>query len=90
VSIGHNAIIHGCTIEDNVLIGMGAMVLDGAVIPPLTMIAAGALVPERKVLESGFLYMGMPAKKVKPLSPEQLQFFIERTALNYVKYASWY
>lgn len=90
VSIGHNAIVHGCTIQDNVLIGMGAMVLDGVVIPPLTMIAAGALVPERKVLESGYLYMGMPAKKVKPLSPEQLQFFIERTARNYVKYASWY
>lgn len=90
VSIGHNAIIHGCTIEDNVLIGMGAMVLDGAVIPPFCMIAAGALVPERKVLESGFLYMGMPAKKIKPLSTEQLQFFIERTARNYVQYASWY
>lgn len=90
VSIGHNAIVHGCAIQDNVLIGMGAMVLDGVVIPPLTMIAAGALVPERKVLESGYLYMGMPAKKVKPLSPEQLQFFIERTARNYVKYASWY
>jgi len=90
VSIGHNAIIHGCTLHDNTIVGMGAMVLDGAEIPSFTMIAAGALVPEGRVLESGYLYMGMPAKKVKPLSQEQIDFFIKRTAKNYVKYASWY
>jgi len=90
VSIGHNAIIHGCTLHDNTIVGMGAMVLDGAEIPSFTMIAAGALVPEGRVLESGYLYMGMPAKKIKPLSEEQIDFFIKRTAKNYVKYSSWY
>lgn len=90
VSIGHNAIIHGCTLHDNTIVGMGAMVLDGAEIPSFTMIAAGALIPEGRVLESGYLYMGMPAKKVKPLSQEQIDFFIKRTAKNYVNYASWY
>ncbi|TVR88596.1 MAG: gamma carbonic anhydrase family protein [Saprospirales bacterium] len=90
VSIGHNAIIHGCTLHDNTIVGMGAMVLDGAEIPSFTMIAAGALIPEGRVLESGYLYMGMPAKKVKPLSEEQIDFFIKRTSKNYVKYASWY
>lgn len=90
VSIGHNAIVHGCTLHDNVLIGMGAMVLDGAEIPSYCMLAAGALVPEGKKLESGYLYMGMPARKVKPLTEEQIEFFINRTAKNYVQYASWY
>lgn len=90
VSIGHNAIIHGCTLESEVIIGMGAMVLDGAVVPRHTMVAAGGLVPEGKVLESGFLYMGVPVKKIKPLTEDQLQFFIKRTAANYIKYASWY
>ena len=90
VSIGHNAIVHGCTLQDKVIIGMGAMVLDGAVVPPFTMVAAGALVPEGRILESGFLYMGMPAKKIKPLTEDQIEFFIRRTARNYVKYAGWY
>ncbi len=90
VSIGHNAIIHGCTLHDNTIVGMGAMVLDGAEIPSFSMVAAGALVPEGRVLESGYLYMGMPARKVKPLSKEQIDFFIKRTAKNYVKYSSWY
>ncbi len=90
VSIGHNAIVHGCTLESDVLIGIGAIILDGAVVPSHTVVAAGALVPGGMVLESGYLYMGVPAKKIKPLTEEQLEFFIRRTADNYPRYASWY
>lgn len=90
VSIGHRAIVHGCTIEDNVLVGMGAIVMDHALIPSNCIVAAGALVPENKVLESGWIYAGMPAKKLKPISEEQMEFFIHRTARNYKKYSDWF
>ncbi|MDX1685053.1 MAG: gamma carbonic anhydrase family protein [Saprospiraceae bacterium] len=89
VSIGHRAIVHGCTVEDNALIGMGAIVMDNAVIPSDCIVAAGALVPENKILESGWIYAGVPARKFKPLTDEQRNFFIERTAKNYVEYAGW-
>lgn len=90
VSIGHKAIVHGCTIESNALIGMGAIVMDHALVPSDCIVAAGALVPENKVLESGWIYAGIPAKKFKPISDEQRQFFIHRTADNYVKYSGWF
>lgn len=90
VSIGHRAIVHGCTIHDNVLIGMGAMVMDHAVVPSNCLIAAGAVVLENSVLESNAIYAGVPAKKVKELSKEQFADTIQRIANNYVKYASWY
>ena len=90
VSIGHRAIVHGCHIDDNVLIGMGAIVMDHVHVPSLTVIGAGAIVPEGKKLESGWVYAGIPAKKLKPLDKEQLDFLITRTAENYVKYASWF
>ena len=90
VSIGHRAIVHGCTIHDNVLIGMGAMVMDHAVVPSNCLIAAGAVVLENSVLESNAIYAGVPAKKVKQLSKEQFEDTIQRIANNYVKYASWY
>ena len=90
VSIGHRALIHGCTIHDNVLIGMGAIVMDDAVIESNCLVAAGAVVLEKSHLESGFIYAGVPAKKVKALSPEQFKDSIERIANNYIKYASWY
>ena len=90
VSIGHNAIVHGCTIHDNVLIGMGAMVMDHAVVNSNCLIAAGAVVLENSVLETNCIYAGIPAKKVKKLSPEQFKDTVERIADNYVKYASWY
>ena len=90
VSIGHRAIVHGCTIHDNVLIGMGAMVMDHAVVPSNCLIAAGAVVLENSVLESSAIYAGVPAKKVKQLSKEQFEDTIQRIANNYVKYASWY
>lgn len=90
VSIGHRAIVHGCHIESNALIGMGAIVMDHARIPSDCIVAAGALVPENKQLESGWIYAGIPAKKFKPISPEQREFFIRRTADNYVKYSGWF
>ncbi|MEO0897274.1 MAG: gamma carbonic anhydrase family protein [Bacteroidota bacterium] len=71
VVVGHRAILHGCRVEDEVLIGMGAIILDDAVIPSHTIIGAGALVTEGKVLESGFLYAGVPAKKIKPITDFQ-------------------
>jgi carbonic anhydrase/acetyltransferase-like protein (isoleucine patch superfamily) len=90
VSIGHNAIVHGCTVEDEVLIGMGAIIMDLAVVQKHVIVAAGAVVLENTVLESGWIYGGIPAKKIKPLDPENRQFFITRTASNYVKYSEWF
>ena len=89
VSIGHGAIVHGCTVQERVLIGMGAKVLDHAVVPPDVIIAAGALVLERAELESGWLYAGLPAKKVKPLTEAQLAL-LRRLPDNYVIYAGWF
>ena len=90
VSIGHRAIVHGCTIHDNVLIGMGAIVMDNAVVESNVLIAAGAIVLENTHLESGFIYAGIPAKKIKPLSIEQFKDSIERISNNYVMYSSWF
>lgn len=90
VSIGHNAIVHGCTIHDRVLVGMGAIVMDHAVVESECLIAAGAVVLENSHLESGFVYAGVPAKKVKALTPEVFRHNIERIANNYVKYAGWF
>jgi carbonic anhydrase/acetyltransferase-like protein (isoleucine patch superfamily) len=90
VSIGHNALVHGCTINDNVLIGMGAIVMDNVEIGSNTIIAAGAVVLENTVVESGVIYAGVPAKKVKDISQELVQGQIDRIANNYVKYASWF
>ena len=88
VSIGHNAIVHGCTIEDDVLIGMGSIVMDGCVVESHSIVAAGAVVPPNTHIEKGSLYAGVPAKKLKNITDEQ-RTLIERTALNYPKYASW-
>lgn len=90
VSIGHNAIVHGCTIHDNVLIGMGAIVMDNAVIHSNTIIAAGAVVLEGFTCEEGSIYAGVPAKKVKNIDPQQIQGEINRIANNYVRYADWF
>ncbi len=84
VTIGHNAILHGCTIGNRVLIGMGSTVLDGAVIPNDVIIGANALVPMNKELESGFLYVGSPAKKLRALSEQEMDF-LRYSAQNYVK-----
>ena len=90
VSIGHNAIVHGCTIKDNVLVGMGAIVMDDVVIESNSIVAAGAVVLERTHIESGSVYAGIPAKKVKDVSPELVEGEINRIANNYVKYSGWY
>jgi len=90
VSIGHRAIVHGCTIHDNVLIGMGAIVMDGAVIESNSLIAAGAVVKEGMRVESGSIYAGVPARKVKALSEAQFKDMVEGIAEKYVMYASWY
>ncbi len=76
VTIGHSVILHGCTIEDESLIGMGSIVMDKAVVQKQVLVAAGSLVPEGKVLESGYLYMGSPAKKVRVLTAEEIAFFM--------------
>lgn len=90
VSIGHNAIVHGCTIHDNVLIGMGAIVMDNATVHSNTIIAAGAVVLENTICEPGSIYAGVPAKKVKDIAQEMIHGEIDRIANNYIKYAGWY
>lgn len=89
VNIGHNAIVHGCVIDDYVLVGMGAIVMDKAHIQSNVIIAAGAVVLENMVCESGFLYAGVPAKKIKPLTEEQLNL-LKKLPHNYVLYSSWF
>lgn len=90
VSIGHNAIVHGCDIQDNVLIGMGAIVMDNAIVESNSIVAAGAVVTQGTVVESGFIYAGMPAKKIKALSEDLKKGEIERIANNYVQYSEWF
>jgi len=90
VSIGHHAIVHGCTIYDNVLIGMGAIVMDNCTVYSNTIIAAGAVVLESTICEAGSIYAGVPAKKVKDISQELINGEINRIANNYIKYAGWY
>jgi len=90
VSIGHNAIVHGCTIHDNVLIGMGSIVMDDCVIESNSIIAAGAVVTQNTIVEAGSIYAGVPAKKVKNISQELISGEIDRIANNYVKYSGWF
>ncbi|MCB9189831.1 MAG: gamma carbonic anhydrase family protein [Flavobacteriales bacterium] len=90
VSIGHKAIVHGCTIHDNVLIGMGAIVMDGCVVHSNSIVAAGSVVTQGMIIESGSIYAGVPAKKVKDINPELFEGEVMRIANNYVKYAGWY
>jgi carbonic anhydrase/acetyltransferase-like protein (isoleucine patch superfamily) len=90
VSIGHSALVHGCTIHDHVLIGMGAIVMDGCVIESNSIIAAGAIVLEGTHVRSGSLYAGVPAKFRKEVDQELIAGEIQRIANNYVKYSSWF
>lgn len=89
VSIGHRAIVHGCTVEDNSLIGMGAIVMDHAVVGKNCIIAAGAVILENTVCESGYIYAGIPAKKVKQLTEDQIEG-MRKTSDNYVMYSGWF
>lgn len=90
VSIGHNAIVHGCTVEDNVLIGMGAIIMDNAIIGRNSIIAAGAVVLANTHVPAGCVFGGLPAKKIKDISEELSKGEVERIANNYVMYASWF
>lgn len=90
VSIGHRAIVHGCTIEDNVLVGMGAIVMDNALVKKNVIIGAGSVVTENAVLESNSVYAGIPARKIKDLDEANFKHLIERIGNNYVMYASWF
>ena len=89
VSIGHNALVHGCTLKDHVLVGMGAIVMDQAIVEDFVIVAAGAVVLENTVCESGFLYAGVPAKKIKPITEEQRELLM-KLPHNYVMYAGWF
>jgi carbonic anhydrase/acetyltransferase-like protein (isoleucine patch superfamily) len=89
VNIGHQAMVHGCTVKNHVLIGMGAIVMDHAIVEEYVIIAAGAVVLENTVCEKGFLYAGVPAKKIKPLTEEQYRM-LDRLPHNYVMYSGWF
>jgi carbonic anhydrase/acetyltransferase-like protein (isoleucine patch superfamily) len=89
VSIGHNALVHGCTLKDNTLVGMGAIVMDHAIVEEFVIIGAGSVVLEKTVCESGYLYAGTPAKKIKPLSVEQKEM-LTRLPKNYIMYSGWF
>ncbi len=90
VSIGHNALVHGCIVQDDVLIGMGAIIMDRCIIHSNSIIAAGAVLLEGTVVEAGSIYAGVPARKVKDISKELIHGEINRIANNYIKYASWF
>lgn len=89
VNIGHQAMVHGCTVNNHVLIGMGAIVMDHAIVEDYVIIAAGAVVLENTVCEKGYLYAGVPAKKIKPLTEEQYHM-LDRLPHNYVMYSGWF
>lgn len=90
VSIGHNAIVHGCTLKDNVLVGMGSIIMDNCVVESNSIIAAGAVVTKGTHVPEGTIFAGMPAKKIKDVSPELSAGEIDRIANNYVKYSGWF
>ena len=90
ITVGHNALVHGCTIKDNVLIGMGSILMDGVVVHSNSIIAAGAVVLEGTQVESGTIYAGVPATKVKTLNNDNIKQLIEGVADNYVMYSSWF
>ncbi len=90
VSIGHNSIVHGCVIDDNVLVGMGAIVMDNARIGSNSIIAAGAIVLENTIVEPGSIYAGVPAKRIKDTPESMIKGEIDRIANNYLMYSKWY
>lgn len=89
VTVGHSVVLHGCTIGDKVLVGMGAIIMDQAVIPSNSIVGAGALVTENATFPEGHLILGRPAKAVRPLKPEELAF-LDKSANNYLEYMTWY
>lgn len=89
VTVGHRVILHGCTIEDECLIGMGSIVMDKAIVQKHVLLGAGSLVPEGKVLESGYLYLGSPAKRIRPLTEQEIQHFMY-SAQHYMRLKAHY
>lgn len=89
VSVGHQALIHGCDLKDHVLVGMGAIVMDHAIIEEYVIIAAGAVVLENSRCESGYIYAGIPAKKIKAITNEQREM-LDKLPHNYVMYSTWF
>lgn len=89
VSIGHNALVHGCILRDYVLVGMGAIVMDNAVVEEYVIIGAGSVVLENTICESGYLYAGTPAKKIKPLTEDQKRL-LDKLPDNYIMYSDWF
>ena len=89
VTVGHKAVLHGCKIGDQAFVGMGSILLDGSEMAPKSFLAAGSLLSEGKKTESGWLYMGRPAKAVRPLKEEELKF-LKQSAKNYLMYTEWY
>lgn len=90
VSIGHNAIVHGCTIHDRVLVGMGSIIMDDSLVGSNSIIAAESVLPKNTIVPEGSVFAGIPAKKIKEISPELQKGEIERIAANYMQYASWF
>tara|TARA_B100000035_G_scaffold293631_1_gene283230 strand:+ start:95 stop:604 length:510 start_codon:yes stop_codon:yes gene_type:complete len=90
VSIGHNAIVHGCTIDDNVLVGMGSIIMDNSIVGSNSIIAAGSVVTQNTIISPGSIYAGVPARKIKDIDINLQRNEIERIANNYILYASWY
>jgi carbonic anhydrase/acetyltransferase-like protein (isoleucine patch superfamily) len=90
VSIGHNAIVHGCTIHDNVLIGMGAIVMDNCIVESNAILAAGSVITQNTIVPSGTIYAGVPARKVKDIDQSDFAGEIERISNNYVMYSGWF
>ncbi len=90
VSVGHNAIVHGCTLHDNVLVGMGSIIMDDCVVESNSIIAAGAVLTKGTHVSAGSIFAGMPAKKIKDISPELSNGEINRIAENYILYSSWF
>ena len=90
VSIAHNAIVHGCTLKDNVLVGMGSIIMDHCVVGSNSIIAAGAVLSQGTIVPEGSVFAGIPARKIKDISPELSQGEVARIAASYVKYASWF
>ncbi len=90
VSIGHNAIVHGCTLQEKVLVGMGSIIMDHCIVEPYSIIAAGSVLTQHTHVKSGSVYAGVPAKKIKEIGPSLREGEIERIAKNYLMYASWF
>jgi len=89
VSVGHNAIVHGCVLKDNILVGMGAIIMDNALVEEYCIIAAGSVVLENTHCESGYIYAGTPAKKIKPITEEQ-RALLNKLPDNYIMYSDWF